>query len=177
MEGTIAQILMFAGNFAPKNWAFCNGQILAIAQNTALFSILGTMYGGNGTTTFALPDFQGRVPIGAGQGPGLPDYSIGEVSGAEHTTLTSGQLPAHIHGAMAAVAVAGSNATTGESGQNIYASTPTDNYIAPGGVNGALGGVKGALGVTGNNQPISLMQPFLGMNFVICMFGVFPSRN
>src|SRR5438067_3503009 len=88
---------MFAGNFAPKNWAFCAGQILPIAQNTALFSLIGTTFGGNGQTTFALPDLRGRYPIGAGQGPGLANYDLGQVGGTENITLTIGNMPAHSH--------------------------------------------------------------------------------
>src|SRR3954465_13916452 len=93
----IGQISLFGGNFAPRGWAFCKGQLLAISQNTALFSILGTTYGGNGQTTFALPDLRGRVPIHFGQGPGLSSYALGETGGAETTTLTVNELPAHTH--------------------------------------------------------------------------------
>ena len=96
-EPYIAGIVLFAGNFAPRGWAFCNGQILSIAQNTALFSLLGTTYGGNGQTTFALPDLRGRVPIQPGQGPGLPLYDLGEAGGAPTTTLVANNLPAHSH--------------------------------------------------------------------------------
>src|SRR5215212_259973 len=97
MEGTIAEIRLFAGNFAPRNWAFCAGQILPIAQNTALFSLLGTTYGGNGQTTFALPDLRGRVAVGAGQGPGLSNISLGQVAGETTHTLISQEIPAHNH--------------------------------------------------------------------------------
>jgi microcystin-dependent protein len=97
MDGTIAEIRLFAGNFAPRNWAFCNGQIMAISQNTALFSILGTTFGGNGQTTFALPDFRGRFPVGPGQGPGLTNHDLGEVSGSETVTLSTAQMPLHTH--------------------------------------------------------------------------------
>src|SRR6187551_745598 len=97
MDGYIAQILFFAGNFAPRNWAFCAGQLLSIASNTALFSLIGTTYGGNGTTTFALPDFRGRTAVGTGQGPGLANITLGEVAGAATTTLLVTQIPAHTH--------------------------------------------------------------------------------
>src|SRR5687767_11620624 len=93
----IGTVVLFAGNFAPRGWAFCAGQILSIAQNTALFSILGTTYGGNGQTTFALPDLRGRVPMGTGQGPGLQNYVLGEAVGVEHVTLNTTQMPAHNH--------------------------------------------------------------------------------
>src|SRR5215213_5859350 len=95
----IGEIRMFAGNFAPRGWALCNGQLLSISQNTALFSLLGTMYGGNGQTTFALPDLRGRVPLHFGQGPGLSNYVEGEVGGTETVTLTTGEMPSHNHGA------------------------------------------------------------------------------
>src|SRR3982074_103263 len=100
MDGYIGEIRMFAGNFAPRNWATCDGQLLAIAQNTALFSILGTTYGGNGQTTFALPDLRGRGPTHAGQGPGLTNHVLGETGGAENVTLTVGQIPVHNHSLM-----------------------------------------------------------------------------
>src|SRR5688572_13508567 len=97
MEGYLAQVIMFAGNFAPRGWAFCQGQILSIAQNTALFALLGTTYGGNGQTTFALPDLRGRVPVGTGQGPGLPSVTLGELAGEPAHTLISTEMPAHNH--------------------------------------------------------------------------------
>src|SRR6188768_4319530 len=108
---------MFAGNFAPRNWAFCQGQILSIAQNTALFSLLGTTYGGNGQTTFALPDFRGRVAVGTGQGPGLSNITLGEVSGTPTVTLTSQQMPIHSH-------------LVGGNSNNANDSLPTNNYPA-----------------------------------------------
>src|SRR5664279_958928 len=98
MESFLASLLIFAGNFAPRGWAFCNGQILSIAQNSAVFALIGTTYGGNGTTNFALPDLRGRVPIHAGQGPGLSLYSLGQSGGTENTTLLATQIPAHTHG-------------------------------------------------------------------------------
>src|SRR5688500_15190919 len=110
MEGTIGEIRLFAGNFAPRSWAFCSGQILSIAQNTALFSILGTTYGGNGQTTFALPDLRGRVPLSPGQGPGLPNYTLGQMSGETTHTLTQSEMPTHNHTAAAASAGGSSGA-------------------------------------------------------------------
>src|SRR5689334_24076195 len=98
-EPFLAEIVLFAGNFAPRGWAFCWGQILSIAQNTALFSLLGTTYGGNGQTTFALPNLASRFPIGAGQGPGLSNYTLGQLAGTESTTLTINNMPAHNHAA------------------------------------------------------------------------------
>ena len=181
MEGTIAEIRMFAGNFAPKNWAFCNNQILPIAQNTALFSLLGTTYGGNGQTTFALPDLRGRVPIGTGQGPGLANISLGELSGSPSVTLTTATLPAHNHPLTGAVTPTANNDGTGLSNNptggrmgasgNIF-TTATDELV-----NMAPAASTLAVGVNGSSQPFSIMPPYEGMNYIICMFGIFPSRN
>lgn len=176
MEGYIAQVLMFAGTFAPKNWAYCQGQIINISSNTALFSLIGTYYGGNGTTTFALPDFQGRAAIGAGQGPGLPPIEIGEMGGAEGSTMTVNQMAGHTHTPTATVPVSGQNGTTNEINNNIYATSPGDTYTNLSLANGSLGGVKGSDSSVGNSVPFGLRQPYLGMNFVICLYGSFPAR-
>lgn len=177
MEGYIAEIRMFAGNFAPRNWALCQGQILSIAQNTALFSLLGTTYGGNGQTTFALPDLRGRVPVGTGQGPGLSDVQLGEVAGEPNHTLITSEIPAHNHAATAPAASASTTATPSAS-------------VAPGPVTLGAGVSKSfgttdlainlgapTIGLAGGSQPHNNMQPYLGMNYIICMFGIFPSRN
>lgn len=181
MEGTIAEIRMFAGNFAPRNWAFCSSQILSIAQNTALFSLLGTTYGGNGQTTFALPDFRGRVALGTGQGPGLPNVVLGEIAGAPTTTLTTNQMPAHNHTATGVVTLQANNDSAGltndptnkrfgASGALFTASTDELVGMAP--LQTAI-----TVGINGGSQPFSIMPPYLGMNYIICMFGIFPSRN
>jgi microcystin-dependent protein len=176
MEGTIAEIRMFAGNFSPRSWAFCSGQILSIAQNTALFSLLGTTFGGNGQTTFALPDLRGRVPVGTGQGPGLPAYSLGQVGGVENVTLLLSNLPAHTHTATLAMGArngAGNSISpTGNYPANVtngYSNTQ-DAQMAP--LNGSP-----TVGTTGGSQPFSIMSPYLGLNYIICMEGIFPSRN
>jgi len=181
MNGTIAEIRMFAGNFAPRNWAFCQSQILAISQNTALFSLLGTNYGGNGQTTFALPDFRSRVPVGAGQGPGLSSYVLGQLSGSETNTILSNNFPAHTHSFSGSITMPG-NATDGN------ADVPQGNY--PAGLTGtdmysttnngsSLGNMQLALTATptGSSIPVNNIQPVMGMNYIICMFGVFPARN
>ncbi len=177
MEGTMATIIMFAGNFAPRNWAYCQGQIMAIASNTALFSLLGTTYGGDGRTTFGLPDFRGRVPVGTGNGPGLSDINLGERAGAEHVTMTVAQMPAHTHQVMPKVAVSTGNGTTDEPDGNVLAGTTTNNYAAASTANGQLAGVSATETPAGGSQPISIVQPYLGMNFVICIQGIFPSRS
>jgi len=176
MEGYIAEIRLFAGNFAPRSWAFCSGQILSIAQNTALFSLLGTTYGGNGQTTFALPDLRGRVAVGTGTGPGLPAIDLGEVAGEPTHTLISTEMPQHNH-------LINASATTG----NI--ANPTGNTLAVGqGPNSttlslyvntapAVALNPGSCGLAGGSQPHNNMQPYLGMNYIICLEGIFPSRN
>ena len=181
----IGEIRLFAGNFAPKNWSFCNGATIQIASNTALFSILGTTYGGNGTTNFLLPNLQGRTAIGAGNGPGLSPIALGQASGTETTTLTNSNLPAHIHTAFANAN--GSNATTGTAAGNLPAvitsRTSAVGYTLRTSVygNDAGGAAMAADMVTlapaGGNQPISIVNPYLGMNYVICMYGIFPSRG
>jgi microcystin-dependent protein len=172
MEGYIAQILLFAGNFAPRNWALCQGQILPIASNTALFSLLGTTYGGNGTTNFALPNLQGRVAIGAGQGAGLSNYSLGQSGGVESVTLLATEIPAHTH-TLKAVTEAG---TTPVPTGNYLANTGAlDKEYAPTGTQTNMN--SGAISTVGGNQPHSNVQPYLGLNYVICLYGIFPSRN
>ena len=180
MEGVIAQILLFAGTFAPKNWAYCQGQIIAIQTNTALFSLLGTTYGGNGTTTFALPDLRGRVAIGAGQGPGLSNYVLGQAAGSETVTLTTANMPAHIHPATATVSVGVSGAgATADDPDGALLTTTNAPFYATGTPGGHLGGVtaSAATGPTGNNQPVGIMPPYLALNYVICLYGIYPSRN
>lgn len=183
MEGTIAEIRMFAGNFAPRNWAFCQSQILSIAQNTALFSLLGTNYGGNGTTTFQLPDFRGRIPVGAGQGPGLSTYILGELAGFETNTIANADFPAHSHpfsgsvtmpatAADGTVDIAIGNYPAKLAGTNMYATTNNGS---------AMGNMQLALVATPAGQasptPVNNIQPVMGMNYIICMAGVYPSRN
>ncbi|WP_205512004.1 phage tail protein [Longitalea arenae] len=178
MEGYIGQVVLFAGNFAPRGWAFCQGQLLSIAQNTALFSILGTTYGGNGQTTFGLPDLRGRVPVGTGAGPGLSTWDLGQVEGVENVSLTVTQMPAHNH----LVEVSTGAADTGTASNNFLANAnaqfgadeiPVNTY------NGAPGGTLAAnsIAITGGSQPHVNIQPSLGMNYIICTQGIFPSRN
>lgn len=175
MEGYIAQILFFAGNFPPKYWAFCDGQLLGIASNTALFSLIGTTFGGNGTTTFALPDFRGRVPVGTGQGPGLPNISLGQMFGSSNITLLPTQMPAHTHAASATVAVASTNGSSASPAGNILATSGANAYGAA--ANGAASAATLSLGTAGGSQPFSVQQPTLGVHFVICLYGIYPSRN
>jgi microcystin-dependent protein len=175
-EPFLAEIIMFAGNFAPRGWAFCQGQILSIAQNTALFSLLGTTYGGNGQTTFALPDLRGRVPVGTGQGPGLPSIDLGEVSGEPTHTLIITEMPAHTHAAQAA-GFSGAG-TSGSPGGNTWASsTNRDAIYANSAPDGPMAPNTVTVGIAGGSQPHNNMQPFLGMNYIIAIEGIYPSRN
>ncbi len=170
-DNFLGEIRIVGFNFAPRGWAFCNGQLLPISQNTALFSLLGTIYGGNGQTTFALPDLRGRVPVHFGQGPGLSNYDQGEITGTEAVTLTTNELPAHAHSVSPLTSKAeettnrpdGAYPTVG----GIYASTQ----------NGAAPMAPTPSAATGGNQPHSNLQPLLVMNFVIALTGIFPSRN
>lgn len=175
MDPFLGEIRMFAGNFAPRGWATCDGQILPIAQNTALFSLLGTTYGGNGQTTFALPDLRGRVPVHVGQGPGLSPYSLGQSAGSENVTLTSGQMPGHTH-------TLNASSAGGDAGspQNAVSAMVTDTQ------GNAFNGYTAspnttmspqAIAPAGGNQPHANIQPFLCLTFIIALEGIFPSRN
>ena len=169
-EPFIGEIRMFAGNFAPRNWAFCDGQLLAISQNDALFSLLGTIYGGDGRTTFGLPDLRSRTPIHAGTGPGLSPRRIGERGGVETVTLTTAQLPAHGHGGAVAVDdVANSSSPAG----NTLADSSTPVYV-PGGADGMN---ATSVSAAGGGQAHPNMMPFQAIHFIISLFGIFPSRN
>lgn len=182
MEGVIGYVTLFAGNFAPRTWAFCQGQLLSIASNTALFSILGTTYGGNGQTTFALPDLRSRTVVGQGQGPGLSPYSLGEVGGTQATTLNSTQVGIHNHPMTITVAPhAASSATQGSPIGGVYATTSDGSALYHSG--DALQGMANSNGTmtsnpnTGGPVPFSNQDPLLGLNYLICMQGVFPARN
>ena len=166
MNPFIGQILMVGFNFAPEGWALCNGQLLPIAEYTALFSLLGTMYGGDGRTTFALPNLQGRVPIHQGESSGTSSYAIGMSGGVEKVTLLVNNLPAHNHTANCNTAL-GSNI---DPAKNFWAGAPS--YL--GSANSQMAAT--AIGSTGGNQPVTVVQPFLCVNFIIALQGVFPSR-
>lgn len=171
-EPFIGMIILVPYNFAPRGYAFCQGQILPIAQNTALFSLLGTTYGGNGQTTFALPDLRGRVPNSSGQGPGLSNYDLGQLSGTENTTLTINQIPAHNH-IYAPLANSGDASASKPAGK-YPALTPAAAY-APTNDGTAMGSQN--TNVAGGSQPFSNLQPYLTLNYCIALEGIFPSRN
>lgn len=178
-EPFIGSIVMFAGNFAPRGWALCNGQLLSISQNTALFSILGTTYGGNGQTTFALPDLRGRVPLQAGQGPGLSSYNLGQQGGNETVTLTTPQMPTHNHSVLANNADANTNTATGNALANSNGSFSGDSVTVNSYTNASPNTPLSPLsiGTAGGSQPHENRPPYLGINFIIATEGIYPSRD
>ncbi len=163
-EGFIGEVKLFAGNFAPRGWALCEGQLLAISSNTALFSILGTTYGGDGRTTFALPDLRGRVAIGPGTGPGLSTYRLGQRSGSETNTMLVNNIPAMTYGIPAYTAEEFRPGTIEKGTASILTTGHKSNETFKTTING-------------RSQSMNNMQPSLGMNYIICLYGTFPSRN
>ncbi|WP_127124594.1 phage tail protein [Pseudoflavitalea rhizosphaerae] len=180
MEGVLAYVTLFAGNFAPRNWATCEGQILAISSNTALFSLLGTNYGGNGQTTFGLPDLRGRAVVGAGQGPGLSPYDLGQAGGSENTTLLTSEIPLHTHGIQLAFTPKCSsvNGNTGGPANTTYAPLSSGANAFSGVANAKMKSFDASVvtGPNGNGQPFSNRNPYLALNYIICLQGVFPQR-
>jgi microcystin-dependent protein len=179
MEGTLAEVRMFGGNFAPRGWQLCNGQLLSISQWTAVFALVGTIYGGNGQTTFGMPDFRGRIALGTGSGPGLPTVNVGDVSGVENTTLTIANLPFHNH-------VVSGNINQQASADGTLSTDPTNRRFGP--VQNftnatdelvSLAPIPVTLSTTtaGSSLPFSNRCPYLGINFIICVEGIFPSRD
>ncbi len=166
----VGEIRLFAGNFAPTGWAFCDGSLLSIAENDVLFNLIGTTYGGDGQNTFQLPDLRGRVPVHQGQGPGLQTFVIGQSGGNESVALSTNQIPIHNHPLQAAV-----NGTRETS--------PANNFLAAGGpelyasTRATLGGtLSGGMAGTGNGQPHENMAPFLTISYIISLFGIYPSQ-
>lgn len=170
----VAEIRMFAGNFAPKGWALCNGQLMPISQNTALFSLLGTFYGGDGKSTFALPNLEGSTPIFWGQGAGLSDRFIGESSGTPQVTVLTSEMPLHNHNMMADTVDIGDTRTPSPNVSLV--STSPGNLYNPS-VSGVAMMNPQALSVAGGSQPHNNMMPFLVVTFIIALQGVFPPRS
>ena len=168
----VAEIRIFPFNFPPKGWAFCNGQIMPISQNTALFSLLGTTYGGDGKSTFALPDLQGNAPMHPGQGPGLSLHDLGETGGSETVTLLESEIPAHAHSLRAAATTATKSTPAGNSFARVNGATPF--VVPPGNPQVVMSDV--ALAPAGGDQPHNNMQPYLTLNFNIALQGIFPPR-
>lgn len=171
-EPFIGEIRMFGGNFAPRGWALCDGQLLAISQNDALFALLGTIYGGDGRTTFGLPDLRGRIPIHRGTGPGLTTRTIGSRGGSEDETLNLNQLPAHNHAFQASTDAAISGYPAG---QLVADTTPASVYNNAG-ADTATAMPANAVENIGGNQSHTNIMPFQCVNFIIALFGLFPSR-
>ena len=170
-EPYLGEIRMVGFNFAPRGWAMCNGQLVSIAQNSALFALVGTIYGGDGQSTFALPDLRGRLPLHQGQGPGLSSYVIGESTGVESVTLISTQLPMHQHG----VVVARDGTRTSSPSGNLLASGEADVYTHDTG--SAVQMSPQEITLAGGSQAHPNLQPYLCVNFVIALEGIFPSRS
>jgi microcystin-dependent protein len=180
-EPFIGEIKMLGFNYPPLGFMLCSGQLISISQNTALFSLIGTYYGGDGQNTFGLPDLQGRVPLGQGQGNGLPNYLIGQQGGTTQRQLTVGNIPAHTHpaaGITVNMPVANNNgdvsdpsaAYLAKGSSDIYSSVSTANNYGP-------LTVGGNTGITGSNAPIDITNPYLAINYSIALEGIFPSRN
>ena len=171
MDPFVAEIRIFPFNFAPKGWAFCDGQILPLSQNTALFSLLGTTYGGDGKSNFALPDMQGNAPMHPGQGPGLSLHDLGETGGSETVTLLESEIPSHSHAAK----VSGADATSRlPGGQFLATGIAIGMYAVPGAI---VQLSDNALTPAGGDQPHNNMQPYLTLNFCIALQGVYPPRT
>ena len=169
-EPFVGEIRMFAGNFAPRGWAFCDGQLLAVTQNDALFSLLGTIYGGDGRTTFGLPDLRGRIPIHAGSGPGLSPRRLGAKAGAEKVTLTVNQMPSHTHPIMASTSAANDRNPVGKTPAVAVAQAYADRFTPVNMSTQAITNIGGSRSHTN-------LQPFLCIHFIIALVGIYPSRH
>jgi microcystin-dependent protein len=208
MDPTMSEIRLFAGNFAPVSWAFCNGQSIAISNNEALFALLGTTFGGDGQQTFNLPDLRGRVAIGTGTAPGLPTVTLGDITGVESYSLTNSTMAAHNHVVTGAGTVPMTGTITASIAVNLTSdsSTPKNNFLGSdgsgagaydttssstgttvdtlntnavsvntSGLSVSTGSIQ--VGIIGNGIPVENRQPYLGLNYIICVEGIFPSRN
>ena len=178
-EPFIAEIRIFAGNFAPRGWAFCNGQLLPVSQNTALFSLIGTTYGGDGRSTTALPNLAGRVPMHPGRGPGLTSRRLGQTSGVEAVTLSEAQLPNHSHSVQADAQAGGLLGGGADSktpiGSHLGNTVAAGEFFATGTADTPMN--ASAVDNTGGSQAHNNVQPFLAINFIIALVGLYPSRS
>jgi len=174
MDPFVAEIRIFPFNFAPKGWAFCDGQILPLSQNTALFSLLGTTYGGDGKSNFALPDLQGRAPMHPGQGPGLSLHDLGETGGSETVSLLESEIPSHSHTVMANAAVGNRTTPAANSISRVTGSTP---FVPGSPAPPIITMSPNSIAPAGGDQPHNNMQPYLTLNFCIALQGVFPPRT
>jgi microcystin-dependent protein len=170
----VGEIRMYAGSYAPASWKFCDGSLLSISQNEVLFSLIGTTYGGDGQTTFAIPDLRGRVPVHVGTGPGLSTVVLGQKSGTESVTMTVSQMPAHTHLLMAQLTEGNTNMPA----NNAFADTgAADPDFALGSVTPDVVMGNQSVSFTGNNTPISINQPSLAINYIIALYGVYPTQS
>jgi len=169
-EPFVGEIRMFAGNFAPRGWAFCDGQLLAVSQNDALFSLFGTIYGGDGRTTFGLPDLRGRIPVHAGTGPGLSPRSLGAKQGTENETLTTNQLPAHAHQFQASQGSATTRDPVGNAPASAAADVYVDNFSEF-----PLSSTE--ISSIGDSRSHTNLMPYLCVHFIVALFGIYPSRH
>lgn len=174
-EPFVGEIRMFAGNFAPRGWAFCDGQLLAVSQNDALFSLFGTTYGGDGRTTFGLPDLRGRIPLHQGQGPGLSPRPLGSKGGAETVTITTNQLASHSHDANANNNPAGGDSFNPST--RVWAADATQTGLIYATANQDVSLKSDAISNTGGSQPHTNLMPTLCVNFIVALFGIYPSRH
>lgn len=177
MEGTIGEIRMFGGNFAPRGWALCEGQLLAISSNQALFSILGTTYGGDGKTTFGLPDLRGRFPLQPGTGPGLRTHRLGEKGGHETTTLTNANLPAHTHEVTPMCSAGLGDQTKPVSNVPAVVKAGDGNALGAYAAKGTDTMAPITSKASGGGQSFDNLPPYIGIHFIICLVGIYPSRN
>lgn len=182
IEPYLANVTVFAGNFAPRSWMFCQGQLLSIAEYTALYALIGTTYGGDGSVTFALPDLRSRVALGCGQGIGLSNYYIGEAAGSESSVLTTAQMPMHNHTMVTFTGIPGANSGAGTSndpnGKVPAQATGSSNYNSTGsGVTLGNSAISTITTMAGASNPVSIISPYLAMNYIIAVEGIFPSRN
>lgn len=188
MDAYMGSIMLWGPNFAPRSWAFCDGRLMAISQFSALFSLLGTSYGGDGRTNFGLPDLRGRVPVGAGQGAGLSVYHLGMKGGIETVTLDEAQLASHTHASTTSemqIAASTASANTAIPGAGIVPAQPEDSSRNPFPIytnaeaNTTLGSVSGSMSIdpAGGNQPHENRQPYQAVNYIICIEGIFPPRE
>lgn len=169
-DSYVGEIRMFAGNYAPYQWAICNGQLISIQQNTPLFALIGTIYGGNGTTTFALPDLRGRAPVHQGQGPDLEDYPMGDQGGLDSVTLVTTQMPGHTH----ALQIAGTGNQASPQSSKLAISSARDFRYSTSATNTSM---AQAIQAAGGSQAHENRSPYVTLNFIICLQGNFPSRN
>lgn len=178
MEGVLAVVTCFAADFAPRGWAYCNGQLLAISTNQALFSLLGTTFGGNGIQTFGLPDLRSRVPVSTGQGGGLTNYVLGQQGGAETASVTINSMPSHTHNGNLTLTIDADSSDGGvPRAVNTYPAKLANSYAAAADGVMATPTYNVTIGTAGGSVPVSVLSPYLAMNYIICLQGIFPSRN